>query len=77
MIPAGDLPKQGERVTVRWPGGDYDFVLEFEYAEPGVDGWILITGIVLEPEGVGQGRLRRLYVRPTTDGEFTLRPKIG
>lgn len=77
MIPAGDLPKPGESVTVRWPNGDYDFVLEFEYAEPGAEGWILLTGVVLEPQGVAQGRRRSLYVKPTTDGEFTLRPKIG
>lgn len=34
------LHERGERVTVRWPGGPYDFVLEFGYAEPStMSGW--------------------------------------
>jgi hypothetical protein len=76
MIPGGDLPKRGERVTVLWPGGQYDFVLEFNRAEPGVNGWLWLTGLVVEPEGVEHRGQRTFYVHPVPGGKFTLHPKL-
>lgn len=69
------LPKRGERLLIKWPGGLYDFVIEFEYAEPvGAGGWRVLHGLVVEPDGPQHRQLRGFYVRPVPDG-YTLLPK--
>ena len=80
MSPA-DLEKlheRGERVTVRWPGGPYDFVILFDYAEPGRDGWLTIHGLCVEPEGPQHRMPRSFYVRPVEGEErtYALLPKL-
>lgn len=68
--------KRGDRVTVRWPNGPYDFVLKYESVEPaGSDGWVLVTGLVVEPKGPEHREMRSFYVRPDGDA-FALLPMI-
>jgi hypothetical protein len=73
-----NLHKPGERVTVRWPGGPYDFVLEFSYAEavnaPGWEEWFTIHGLVVEPEGLQHRAVRGFYVHPVEEGVYALLP---
>jgi hypothetical protein len=76
MIPGGDLPKKGEEVTILWPGGEYDFVIRFDHAEPMPNGWVLLHGLVVQPEGVQHRERRGFYVRPVAGGKFTLHPKL-
>lgn len=78
----GDLVNalaRGDRVTVRWPGGPHSYVLEFDHIQPERfhDGWVLLAGRQIEPEGMqrGGGYLRTFYVRPVADGVFTLHPR--
>jgi len=70
-----NLHKRGERITIRWPGGPHDFVLEFEYAEPvggvGWEDWFTITGVVVEP---GTARMQSFYVHPVEAGVYALLP---
>jgi hypothetical protein len=80
--PASPQPqphKRGERVTVFWPNGPYDFVLEFEYAEqvlaPGREDWIVIHGLVVEPDGPQHRAFRGFYVHPV-EGGYSLLPMI-
>ena len=75
MSAAEDLPKQGERVTIRWPGGDYDFVIEFSYAEELPDGWLVLHGLVVEPVGIEHRMVRGFQVRRVGD-DFALLPKL-
>lgn len=74
-----ELPKRGERVTVRWPGGPYDFEVEFERldeAMPGAaDGWLWLRGVVVSPEGRQQRMARTFYVQPDGDG-YALLPML-
>ncbi len=74
-------PAYGDRVTVRWPGGPHDYLLEFDHfrTERFVGGWVLLVGRQVEPEGGqrGGGYLRTFYVRPVEAGVFTLYPKRG
>lgn len=76
-----NLHKRGERVTVRWPGGPYDFVMEFEYAEaigaPGWEDWFNIHGFVVEPKGPGHQTTRGFYVHQVGKGEYALLPFRG
>lgn len=72
------VPARGERVTIRWPGGPHDFVLTFDHFRPERfhDGWVLVVGRQVEPEGMerGYGWLQTFYVRPVGDRVFTLYP---
>jgi len=39
-----------ERITILWPGGGHDFVIEYDREEPSTPaGWLLISGLVVEP----------------------------
>lgn len=68
--------KRGDRVTVRWPNGPHDFVLKFDSIRPeGQDGWVLVTGLVVEPQGPKHRAMRSFYVRPDGDG-YALLPMI-
>ncbi|AGL20943.1 hypothetical protein [Actinoplanes sp. N902-109] len=75
------LHKQGERVTIRWPGGPYDFVILFDYAEPsgaaGWEDWLTIHGMCVEPEGPQHHTRRSFYVHPVEGEErtYALLPK--
>lgn len=70
--------KRNERVTVHWPGGPYDFTILFRYAEhptmPGWEDWLVIHGLVIEPEGPEHRTARGFYVHPVEDG-YALLPK--
>lgn len=72
------LPDRGERVIIRWPGGLYDFVMEFHYLDDShptpPDGWFNVHGAVLEPEQAGR-RARTFYARQLARLEFELIPK--
>lgn len=65
----------GERVTVRWPGGPYDFEVEFHYAEPvhapGWEDWLVLHGVVVSPEGPQHRTFRAFYVHPVEAEERT------
>jgi hypothetical protein len=75
MVDDEQLPERGEHVTVRWPGGEYDFKIQLEYLEKLPDGWLLLSGRLLEP--VGQHRVMRRFQVRRVDGEFSLLPKLG
>lgn len=74
--------ERGERVTVYWPGGPYNFVLEYYGAEPvgvhwaGREDWLVIHGLCVEPEGVQHRTMRHFYVHPHEDG-YALIPFRG
>lgn len=74
---ASNLPdhKERERVTLRWPGGFYDFVIEFssidqDRADPK---WWWIRGLVVSPEGP-EHRASRTFMVRRVDGEWALLP---
>jgi hypothetical protein len=70
------LPAPGEKVTVRWPGSEYDFVIEFQHAQVDTPpGWFTIQGVVMFPEGPEHLGIRRFYVRQLAEDVFTLVPK--
>jgi hypothetical protein len=75
------LHKSGERVTVRWPGGPYDFVMEFDHAEainaPGWEDWFNIHGVVVEPSEPKHHVYRAFYVHQVGKGEYALVPFRG
>lgn len=69
----------GEEIVVCWPGGPYDFVLEF-YEEPPdrpapSPGWQYIRGVQVHPQGLGYGWMRTFYVRPVSPGMYELMPR--
>ncbi len=71
-----DTTPEPVTVTVRWPGGPYDFVLQGAEVDkaltgriPPGDGWMWLTGY--EP---GYGG-RTFYVRQLGDREYALIPK--
>lgn len=73
-------PEKGERVTVRWPGGLYDFVLEFGWAEKvngpswSTDDWYVVHGLVVEPSAPEHRSFRGLYSHRTGPREYTMLP---
>lgn len=69
----GGLPARGDRVTIAWPGGTYDFVMSVRDATQLHDGWVLLHGLVVEP----YQDVRDFRVRRTDDGGFTLVPARG
>lgn len=75
-----ELPKRGERVTIRWPGGPYDFEIEYIDLDDGMpradDGWYWLRGLVVKPEDHRQRMARTFYVTPV-EGGYALLPKIG
>lgn len=68
-------PKYGERVTVKWPGGFYDFVIEYTREEPSQpEGWVVVHGLVVKPSGPQHRANRGFYARRTDDREYTMLP---
>lgn len=74
--------KRGEHITVFWPGGPYDFDVEYGWTEtigaPGWEDWIVIHGVATPADGPRKDdpRLRAdrsFYVKPV-DGGYTLLP---
>jgi hypothetical protein len=70
--------RRGERVTVFWPGGPYDFAVEFDFAEPlhaeGWDGWFVLHGTA-EPTGGERHRwypMRRSFYVHAVEGGYAL-----
>ena len=67
--------RRGERVTIRWPGGPYDFVVLFDHAEtstlPGWEGWLTVTGPCVEPAGPRRRSVRSFFVRRVAGAERT------
>jgi hypothetical protein len=74
-----DLPKRGERVTIRWPNGPYDFEIEYiglnEAMPRAAEGWYWVRGLVVKPEGVRHRTAQTFMVQPV-DGGYALLPKI-
>lgn len=68
-----DLHKRGERILIRWPGGPYDFIVEFEYSErvlaAGWEDWIVVHGFVVEPQGPQHQMTRSFYCHPFVNGD--------
>lgn len=75
------LHEPGERVAIAWPGGPYDFVIEFGYAErvwaEGWEGWLVLHGMVVEPEGPEHRAYRAFYVHPADQGGYAMIPFRG
>jgi hypothetical protein len=76
---AAARPAEGERITIRWPGGPYDFVMEFEglhetgpAPEPG---WAWLHGRIVEPDP-GFPRWQTLYAR-SAGGDWEMKPHGG
>lgn len=72
-------PHMDQLVTVRWPGGLYDFVVAFGYEEPagthsstGDEPWVVVHGTVVDPAGRGP---RFFYARRTGRAEYTMLPR--
>lgn len=72
---APDLPTEGDRIVIRWPGGPYDFVMDFlceRTPRPPTPGWHFLHGVIVEPA--------RWYPNPWSpmahlvDGEWTMKP---
>lgn len=78
--PARKLPERGERVTIRWPNGPYDFVIEFERLDHEMpqapDGWLWMRGYVVEPVGPRYQGWQTFYVQPVGD-DYALMPKVS
>jgi hypothetical protein len=61
--------ERNERITIFWPGGPYNFVIEFHYASPGLRrGWMWIRGFVVEPNAPENRMTREFYVQPVKGG---------
>jgi hypothetical protein len=73
--------ERGQHVTVFWPGGPYNFVLEFDWAErhnvaeEKWKDWFVIHGREVEPDPK-YGGTRAFYVHPV-DGGYALLPYNG
>jgi hypothetical protein len=65
--------KVGDQVTIRWPGGPHDYVIEY-YDDglgtqpPPSKGFQYIRGVVVQPDGLQWRTLRTFYVRQVGDG---------
>jgi hypothetical protein len=70
-------PTRGDRVTVRWPGGRYDFVIEYTNEEPIRAGWVVVHGLVMEPSGPQHRAHRGFYAQRTGPAEYTMLPHRG
>jgi len=69
-------PRWGDRVTVRWPGGSYDFVIEYDHEEPSQPGgWVVVHGLVVEPVGPEHRRHRGFYAHQVGAGIYEMLPK--
>jgi len=71
------LHRPDERITIRWPGGPHDYVIEFEKAEPldAIRGWLYLYGLVVQPSAPQFRTRRGFYCRPVGDREYTMLPK--
>lgn len=75
---ASILPMKGERITIRWPGGPHDFVMEFEIEDThiaGPPGWYYLHGLVVSPAN-WHPRWWSPMVH-LVDGKWTMLPKGG
>jgi hypothetical protein len=74
---AGELPKEGDRITIRWPGGPHDFTMIFEReGDPcPYPGWHFLHGVIVEPTN-WYPRVWSPMVH-LVDGEWSLLPKGG
>lgn len=71
------LPARGERVTIVWPNGPYDFEIQFERVKtdvPAAPGWVTLYGLVVQPAD-GQHGWQSFYVH-LVDGQWSLLPKL-
>lgn len=81
MIPSSKH-RPGDLVTVRWPDGPHDYMIEFKDAVPFGPGnqsrpdWFLISGRVVQPRGPMEGRQHTFYVHPVNGdpGAYELTP---
>lgn len=69
--------ERNERVTIFWPNGPHDFVIEFHRAEPASmrDGWLYVRGLVVEPNTPQQRTTRDFFVHPV-EGGYALVPHL-
>jgi len=66
--------KYGDRVTVKWPGGFHDFVIQYTHEERHGDGWVTVHGLVVEPNGPEYRANQGFYARRTGTAEYTMLP---
>lgn len=73
------LPERDERVLIRWPGGPYDFLIRFDRAArpelQGWEDWVILYGLVVQPDGPGHRAYRGFFVKPSEAGGYELLPK--
>lgn len=47
------VPKPGDKIPIRWPDGEHDFVMEFMYEDASMigiyPGWHWLHGVIVEP----------------------------
>ena len=72
-----ELPAKGEKITIRWPGGPYDFemIFEREDAPPPHPGWHFLHGLVVSPD-TWWPKMWSPMVH-LVDGEWSLLPRGG
>jgi len=77
---AAEQIKPGELVTIRWPEGQHDFVIEFgRVSAPelaGWEDWVILHGVVVEPDDPRHRAFRGFCPRQIGDREFTMLPKV-
>lgn len=69
------LPQRGETITIRWPGGPFDFVMKFEREQesrPPWPGWHFLYGQIIKPENWHPGCWAPMV--HLVDGEWALKP---
>lgn len=73
------LPAKDELITIRWPGGEHDFVMKFACEDRKMMGapfgWTYLHGQIVEPES-WYNRSWSFMAR-LVDGEWTMLPRGG
>lgn len=79
--PKPTAPKPGDKIVIGWPGGPYDFEMEFRHLDdrfpPPAPGWLWLRGIVgyTPIAGTNSPDVRTLYARPIGPGVYEMVPK--
>lgn len=75
---ADELPRRGDEITIRWPGGAHDFVMFFEREQlprPPRPGWHYLAGRIVEPNSWYPGWFTPMA--RLVDGVWTMLPVDG
>lgn len=79
------VPKPGDKILIRWPGGPHDFHMEFislnESMPAHAPGWLSLYGKVGEEYLARWDQhiydYRTLYARYVSDGVYEMVPHVG